>query len=333
MHLQKILWGLSLLFIIPGCRNERPESPLVEVSFTCSEPQTKAAGASEADEYAISRWTVYVFDTRSGWFRYGSSDDAAPVTLQLQAGRPYACVALVNWPPDREPNPSTVLSAGDLAGKTACLEENAPGRLLMFGEDRLIPVPGTSEKNIRVRRLVARLDVRGISLDCPEWSGKTILLRHIYVTNACKTTQYGMDLTSVSSARTNWYNTLGWHGGGDASESMDALLSDRDIDAVIDATHPYTVPHTYYFYPNPVEDDVHNPSGWSPRHTRLVLEAAVDGENYYYPITLPPVSRNQICRASGIVIHGPGSPYPEGAALADGSLSIDWEVADPIILE
>ena len=202
----------------------------MNVSFTLGGLQTKVTGAGYADESAVVRWTVFVFDTRSGWFRYGSSDDAAPVTLSLMAGKRYLCMALVNYPPGAL-NPAAVTSADDLANRVVALDENAPGRLLMFGEAALLPLTGGQVASIPVRRLVSRVDVQGVSVDFstwPAWAGKTLLLKHIYVTNAYRTSCWGQDLSSVSSQWSAWYNAMGWHGGGVASAGMDALLGDRD---------------------------------------------------------------------------------------------------------
>lgn len=335
MRLKKYLIGLMALLV--SCEKPSEEVP-VNVSFTLDGLQTKVTGVSYADESTVVRWTVFVFDTRSGWFRYGSSDDAAPVTLSLVAGKRYLCLALANYPLSGPGalDPSAVTSADDLADKVAALDDNAPGRLLMFGEASLLPSTGNRVASIPVRRLVSRVDVQGVSVDFsqwPAWTGKTLLLKHIYLTNAYKTTTYGADNDSVSPVCSAWYNTLGWHGGGAVSAAMDALLGDRDINTSVDALHPYSLSHSFYFYPNPVEEDDRRNDAWTPRRTRLVLEASVDGETFYYPIDIPPMERNSICAARNLVIRGPGFSHPEGGTVAGGILEVDWDTADPIILD
>ena len=325
---------LFILFCLLSCVKPSEEVP-VSVSFTLSALQTKVTGASYSDESAVVRWTVFVFDTSSGWFRYGSSADTAPVTLSLMAGKRYRCMALVNYPPGAL-NPAAVTSADDLANRTVALDDNAPGRLLMYGEKTLLPTPGVQVTSIPVKRLVSRVDVKGISVDFsswPAWTGKTLLLKHIYVTNAYRTSCWGQDLSSVSSQGTAWYNAMGWHGGGVVSASMDALLGDRDINASVDASHPYSAFHSFYFHPNPVEKDNRRTDTWSPRFTRLVMEASVDGETFYYPIDIPPVERNSVCAATNIVVHGPGCSHPEGGTVASNILEVDWDTAEPILLD
>ena len=306
------------------------EEPFVQVSFCLSGPETKVTGVSYDDESAVACWSVYVFDVSTDWFRYASSADASPVVLSLKAGRPYRCLALVNS------SPEGVVSADDLAGRMVSLADNAPGQLLMYGERTFIPVAGMSEVDLHVKRLVVKLKIQGISVDfssCPEWTGKTLLLKHLYVTNAYMTSTFGEDPLSVSPARSAWYNTLGWHGAANASATVDALLSDRNINASIDETHPYTTSHCFYFFPNPVEEDSFRTDIWSPRHTRLVIEASIDGNTYYYPIDIPPVNRNCVCLASNVVIHGPGWSHPEGGTFAEATVEVDWNTADAIILD
>lgn len=328
---------IGLLIVLFSCEKPSEEVP-VNVSFSLSGLQTKVTGVSYADESAVVRWTLFVFDMSGAWFRYGSSADAAPLVLRLQAGRPYRCLALVNCPLSGSGalNPATVSSAGELAGKVADLADNEPGRLLMFGEALLIPSAQTQSKTIYVKRLVSRVDVPGISIDfssCPEWDGKSLMLRHIYVTNACKTTTYAEDNLSVPSALTAWYNPMGWHGYGGALAGADLLLGDRDINVEIDAAHPYSTPHSFYFYPNPTEEDSHRTDVWCPRRTRLVIEASVDGETYYYPIDIPLLTRNAVCSASNIVIHGPGWSHPEGGTITGSVLNLDWDAAAAVTLD
>lgn len=325
MRLRRLLIGFLLL----ACTKPQ-EDALVSVSFRLCSQETKVTGATYADESAVTCWSVFVIDSSTGWFRHGSSADSAPVVLPLKAGRPYRCLALVNYPR------ADLISAEDPAGTVVSLADNAPGRLLMFGERTLMPVAGMSEVPLSVRRLVVKLTIRGISVDfssCPEWAGKTLHLRHIYVTNACLYSTYGEDPFSVSPARSAWYNTLGWHGGGSVSAALDALLADRDLDVALDEVHPYSDAHTFYFYPNPTDVDSFRTDTWSPRHTRLVLEAAVDGETYYYPIDIPALGRNSVCSATDIVIHGPGWKHPEGGTVADATVEVNWNTASAITLD
>jgi hypothetical protein len=330
MRIRKLIWGLLLLI---SC--SKPSAlPDAAVFLSVREAVTKVTDASYERESAVTRWTVFVFDTGNGWYRYASSEDAAPLSFSLRAGRRYACLALVN--PPLSLNPETVASADDIRGMTARLEDESPGCLQMYGECLLLPSSGTQRQEILVKRLSSRLELRGVNVDFsawPAWAGKTLQLRHIYVTNAYRTTAYGEDYASVSPLRSAWYNTLGWHAGESASAALDALLGERNLNAAIDADHPYTLCHTFYLYPNPVDEDSRLTSAWTPRFTRLVLEAEVDGETYYYPADVPAMHRNQACSVSSVVIRGPGSSTPEGAALTSDVFSVSWDGGEHIILE
>lgn len=326
-----LLWGLMLLLFSCG----KPAVPSgAEVCFSVRETATKVTGADYAGESAVMRWTVFVFDMAGGGYRYASSTDASELSLSLRAGRRYACIALVN--PPLSLNPGTVASADALREMTARLEDEGPGCFQMYGESMLFPFPGEQRHEIQVKRLVTRLEVCGVYADFssfPSWAGKPLRLRHIYVTNAYKASAYGEDPVFPSPSRDAWYNTLGWRKGETACPALDELLGDRNLDVRIDAAHPYTARHTFYLYPNPVDEDSRRTEAWSPRFSRLVLEAEVDGETYYYPADVPAMHRNQLCSISRVVIRGPGSSTPEGTALTSDVFSVNWDGGEQIILE
>lgn len=337
MRIEKYLIGL--LVLCSCVKPARHPAPSAEVSFTLSDHVTKLTGAPDGHESAVSHWAVFVFDTGSGWCRYGCSEDGTALSLSLTQGRRYECLAVVNYPRSgsRALNPPEIHGASQLRSCIAQLEENAPGYFLMTGERLLVPVARYAQLEILVERLVSRLDVEGIRVDFsswPDWASESLLLRHIYVTNAYKTAPYGDIGLQQSALRTAWYNTLGWHGGGDASAALDMLLSERDIDVLIDGNHPYTTRHSFYFYPNPLAEDDRQTLEWTPRHTRLVIEAEVAGTVYYYPADIPSsLRRNQRCSAGEVVIRGPGSSSPEGTTLARNAFSVEWDGGEKITLD
>ena len=81
------------------------------------------------------------------------------------------------------------------------------------------------------------------------------------------------------------------------------------------------VENAMYAYPNPTQSDnlegstgmYKGPEGgpWSIRPTRLVIEATLDGQLYYYPITLPSLEYNKSYEISNLVITRPGSDDPD----------------------
>lgn len=296
------------------------DSLLVNVVFSASGGSTKVTGVTDAHESAIGRWAVFAFDNSSGHYSRGTDSGGSPLTIQLIAGRSYTCYAMVNYPLTGAGafDPSAVRSPEDLIEKVAYLGDNTESALLMFGGSMVVPLQGvTQDVTINVRRLVSRIDLRGLSVDFtnPHLTHKSFTLRGIYVTNAYRSTRYGYDysFSEISDTRSAWYNTGGWHRGESPESGIDALLGDLNIGAVISAGNPYTVNHSFYAFPNPavLSDDIRTLGGWTRRCTRLVIEASIDSDIVYYTINVPGMVRNCIYAASNVVIHGRGSNDPE----------------------
>lgn len=299
-----------------------PDSLLVTVVFSASGKQgSKVTGVTDGDERNIGRWSIFAFDDESGSFHYETSESGGPLPLRLAAGRNYTCYAIVNYPESGVGafDPSRVRNPKDLTRKTAYLGDNRASSLLMFGSTGIVRLPQTdTDVTINVRRLVSRIDLRGLKVDFskkPSLAGKTFTLRSVYVTNAYRTTLYGDDysFSGLSSTRSAWYNTGGWHRGEMAEAGIDAILGDIGINTVISAGSPYTGNHSFYAFPNPapVSQDVQTMDAWTRRCTRLVIEASIDSDIVYYAITVPEMTRNHIYAASNVIIHGRGSKDPE----------------------
>ncbi len=329
-----------------------PDSLLVTVVFSASGKQgSKVTGVTDGDERNIGRWSIFAFDDESGSFHYETSESGGPLPLRLAAGRNYTCYAIVNYPESGVGafDPSRVRNPKDLTRKTAYLGDNRASSLLMFGSTGIVRLPQIdTDVTINVRRLVSRIDLRGLKVDFsekPSLAGKTFTLRSVYVTNAYRTTSYGADYTfpGLSETRSAWYNTGGWHRGEPADAGMDALLGDRGINAVVSAGNPYTGSHSFYAFPNPTTEaqDIRTMGAWTRRCTRLVIEASIGDDVVYYAINVPSMGRNRIYAASNVVIHGRGSNDPEIIDIDPDIIDVDlqpviddsWDGAGSIILD
>ena len=325
------------------------DEDLVTVLFSASGGHaTKLTGVTDAAETAIGRWALFAFDTETGWFRCESASGGSALPLQLRAGRTYTVYAVVNYP-ERGVGafvPSSVRTPSDITETVAYLGDNAPGALLMYGSTTVTPQPVAYDpeaaeepeperKAISVRRLVSRVDLRGLAVDFsgkPALESKTFTLRRIYVTNAYRTTRYGTPYTyaELSSTRSAWYNSGGLHRGEGTEAGMDALLVDGPIGRVVTAGSPYTGSHSFYPFPNPTpaSEDILTMDAWTRRCTRLVIEASIDSDIVYYAIRVPSMVRNRIYAASSVVIHGRGSNDPE---IVDIDPEVITATVEPVI--
>ena len=306
----------------PPVEHPKPDSLFVNVVFSVREHHsTKITGVTNENESDIVRWSIFAFEHGTGHFRYASSSSGSPLTLNLLANQRYSCHAIVNYPVSGTGafDPSGVRVPGDIMDKTAYIGDCSAQSLPMFGSTYAIPRPGMEDNvTINVRRLVSRIDIRGLKVDFsgkPRLSGKTFILRSIYITNVYRTTRYEQDymFTELSSTRSAWYNTGGWHRGETADTGIDSIVGDISINREVSADTPYNVTHSFYVFPNPtpLSQDIRTMEAWTRRCTRLVIEASLDSDIVYYAINVPDMERNQIYAASNVIIHGRGSNDPE----------------------
>lgn len=332
--------------------HSEPDSLFVNVVFSVlGNGSTKISGITQGDESHIARWCIFAFQDGTSHFRYASSSSGSPLPLKLLAGQRYSCHAIVNYPVSGTGafDPSAVRTPGDLMEKTAYLGDYSAGSLPMFGSTYAIPRPGMEDNiTINVRRLVSRIDIRGVRVDFsakPQLAGKTFILRSIYITNAYRTTRYEQDyaFSELSSTRTAWYNTGGWHRGEPADAGIDAVAGDISINRAVSADTPYNLTHSFYVFPNPtpLSQDIRTMEAWTRRCTRLVIEASLDSDIMYYAINVPEMERNQIYAASNVIIHGRGSNDPEIIDIDPDVLEVtlspvmddSWDGAGSIVLE
>lgn len=333
-HFLKTLLLLSSATCLSSCQEydssavgNRP----VKVTFSITDQPgyTRVAGAGEEDEAAVLHWSLLLF--RDGELAdYGSSDSTEPITRELEGGTYTAC-AVVNAPASFQPG--TVQSLEGLDGTVSDLEDHALPGLIMVGK-RSLRIPEDTEdgiQTIHVDRLVFKAGVRKISvrMEDPAVAARTFILQGVYLTNCPRKTRLGTDYTrtEIPSDQSFWANRMGFQ----SDASVNGLLSDTGIDATLPSGSSHSVPHYFYGCPNPVGtgSDTRSRSSWSPRCTRIVIEATIGGTTYYYPISLPATSRNKTYIAEEAVIRGLGSLDPEeevpGALEVDFSTSIeDW---------
>lgn len=312
---------------------------MVTVVFSVAgEERAKATGVSAASEVRIGRWAVFAFDQSIGWYRYATSLSGEDIPMNLVAGRSYSCYAIVNYSTSGTGafQPEHVKTPSDLTEKVAYLGDNSVGNLLMFGADTIVPEAGESgTRSICVQRIVSRINITRVAVDfseAPALAAKTFTLKHIYITNAYRTTRFGDDFpaSGLSGSRSAWYNSGGWHRGENGESSMDALLGGRNLNAVITQANPYTVTHTFYAFPNATKkaNDNHSMERWTPRCTRIVLEATLDDDTVYYWVNVPEMERNHIYTADNVVIRGRGSNDPEIYDIDPGVLDVSFNIRD-----
>ena len=296
---------MGILFLV-SCQEKVPAEQVPVTFSLMQEDGADGTRAESSGESEIRRWALLLF--QDGRFvDFSLSNSPGPITRTMPAGT-YVAYAVANYP-ESSFHPEAFRVTEDLTEGTVDLFDNTPGAPVMFGKTDLT-VPSGQSPSISVERLVCKAGIRKISVDLtdPSLAGQPFVLKGIFLTNCCRSTRYGADpsLENLSESESDWYHPMGQKLSGNA------LLAASGLDSAITPQTPYRVTHSFLYYPNPTspESDTHA-TGWSPRCTRMVIEAQIGNRTCYYPVTLPPISRNRTCMAEEAIIRRVGSADPE----------------------
>ena len=178
--------------------------------------------------------------------------------------------------------------------------------------------------SVSVRRLASRIVLRSIKNSLPNAAqAGSFFIEAVYLTNAAGDAPFSTD---PSYAVSSWYNKRGYQASNNlGSFTFDAVTDASSSPVKVNAGASYSVPHFLYAYPNASTDAsckaaayssltdaelglaagateaqrseaiqaLPLPDSWSPRSTRLVVKALIDGEHYVYPIPLPVLQGNR----------------------------------------
>ena len=296
------------VFLLAGChRAALPGEEGVDVVFSILGEETRVMGTD--GERAVDDWTLLLY--RDGRLvDAGTSVSGSSIRKKLVTGD-YTAFAVVNPPLSFVPTGYPELSS--LEAAESALVHNTPGRLVMAGSRTLsVPVPDGGTQRIGVDRLVCKAGIRKISVRFtdPILAARPFILKGIYLTNCYGKSRYVDDLESadIASDAALWHNRMGYR----SESAVNGLLAETGLSIPVTSESPHTQEHFFYYYPNPLPEALDSRSGtWSQRRTRLVIEAEIGGQIYYYTISLPPSRRNKTYIIEEAAIRKLGSRDPE----------------------
>ena len=279
---------------------------LVKLDLSLSSGETKSVGTN--DENRITNVQIYVFDD-SGDIEAYKMEKYTNQTVVSSAKTFVDCVpgtkkivAVANAPemPD-------VKSYDELSGKTSYLSDNGTKNLQMIGEIDL-DVTVATEITIPVSRIAAKITIASIKNDMAldYYKGMSFSITNIFMLNVVGSTGFLEDKEPET-----WYNMMQRADNG----SLRFLL-DRNSSTPINVNYSETVTftqeqeHAYYVYPNSTETDSSDQEEWCPRYTRMVLEARLGSDVYYYPVSIPDIERNTAYEVH-LTVTRPGSSLPD----------------------
>lgn len=277
---------------------------------------TKASGVNPLEEKRINDVQVFIFTSDGTLDAYES---AQGTTLQVRCtSGPKRMYVFAN-----APSLATYSAESALKSAVTRLSDNYAGAFVMVSGLKEVNVSaGNNSMPVVVSRVAARVEVAKITnaMSSAQHQGKTFKVLAAYLTNVAANTSY-----DLSALPTDYYNKMGYH-----SSEVDALVYDNYSGGIqLSWKQSISDPHYLYAYPNPASDDSTNGGSWSPRSTKLVIKASLDGVVYYYPIVIAtPLESNKSYKIEEMKITRPGSLSEDvPVSIADCSFTLtvsDW---------
>lgn len=295
----------------------------LKVSVASASTKTTTAWAEEA----ISSLCVFVFNADGTLDGYGSASSSS-LTLTCTTGAGKSIYAVTNKSITVSNEDSYTFS--DLEGVTTDLSDNSSSALVMSGWVVDKEIVASESVEVPVYRAAAKVSVDKIinSISDAAYTGKTLKITGIYLVNAVVGAYPLCDSLETYSSIT-WANKAEYV----KSTTYDTYLYDKMSETV---SSEYSTPHYFYCYPNPATENSADGEEWA-EPTRLVIEATLDGDTYYYPITITTedsesgetygVRRNTYYRFSSITIKLRGSTSPD-LPISDEEISFSVDVED-----
>ena len=223
------------------------------------------------------------------------------------------------WTVINGPDLSSVVRVADLRELKTMLEDNivsGTGKGFVMVGNRSWNVTPTSEDTpciIDVHRFAARVALTQLNVQLP--SGyENVKINNVMLINVVANQR--LDGTATPSV---WYNKKGLTASGaimDGSTGRSAEqpeLTFKTSGATVknNSSLPLTSPWYFYGYPNPtVSDSAEADGSFKAEQTRLVVSAEINGETFFYPVTLPTFERNKAYEVE-LTIKGLGSDSPD----------------------
>jgi hypothetical protein len=294
-----VIAALSFIAIFAACQKEMVNGyPSNErATLRISVPMDETKVISDANDAQVNHYQVFLFKDDYSLEDY-TSQTSPDVTLDCTMGRKYI-VAMVN-----APSMGDVLDYRTLTEKTSLLSDNSIGSFVMEGLTVIdIATTDPAKISVPVTRKVAKVELSSltVAIDMPQYSSLAFKVSSVYLINVSSEIQY---FPMQKTVPVSWTNQLAF-----VSEDANDLTYDDMGDFQVTESTPYTTKNTFYTYANLTDNDSFSTT-WSPRHTRLVVEAMLGDQVYYYPVTLPKLEQNKVYGVN-LKITRPGSFTPD----------------------
>lgn len=291
---KRIICAAMAAAAIVACEKKEAKLPGGDgqtVTLEVTVPVEKTKALTSASESAVNNCQVLVYSASSGVLETHEEAGSSSVTVTCTKG-PKQIVALVN-----APDMSSAVTYSQLLEARSHLEENSLQSLVMEG-CRTVDPDTTASVTVDVRRLVSKVRLVKVetAFEKEEYYDLGFRINSVYLINVAADKKWLADAGDPAE----WYNKLGYE-----SSDCDALLYDAVSGAALTKEDKiYDTEHVFYCYPNPNDEDSFEEE-FTPRPTRLVVEASIGEDTFFYPVSLPELKRNTVYDVS-ISVKRPG---------------------------
>lgn len=338
--MKKTLFAVAAIAALVACNKQAPDAGIRPAVPETSDAatltakivspfNTKATVADEESEAKVNAIDVFVFRTVSGGSvvdGYKRIEEFQDVVVPCTKGQ-RKIYAIVNSDKDL----SGVSTEAELCAIVSDLKNNhsadALTNFVMMGT-KDVEITSATTVEIAVDRLAARVWVKKITknFSAAGLQDSEFKIVRMYLTNVVNQINLGRDFVP-DATEAYWYNMMQYDETAEKVSEKDKFILRTGCAGIVPGTRTepgsvdLAVENAMYAYPNPTQSDnlegstgmYTGPEGgpWSIRPTRLVIEATLDGQLYYYPITLPSLEYNKSYEISNLVITRPGSDDPD----------------------
>ena len=306
--MRKFCWAALAALAAVSCSEKEADIPqggvgdeLVTFSVSVPGVETKSVGGSASVEKTIESLQVFVFN-RHGVYETSAVAAAGEASVTCTAGD-KKIVALVNAAAFDD-----VTSYQDLVARTIYLKDSGVGKLVMFGETTAV-VSAQTSVNVEVSYLSSKVVLESVVLEFENEEHKELdfAIEAVYLLNVA-----GDRKLVGESAPQVWHNL----GKLDSGSGLLSFLYDDVASVTLQSGGAgYSTEHYFYCYQNPTS-----------AKTRLVIEAKIDNELYYYPIDVNTLLPNNEY-SYRVKLTRLGTDTPDGS-LEEGTCSVTVSIKD-----
>lgn len=273
-----IIYICAAAILFSSCsREEKERQEQYQIQAVVLSPESTKADAMEGERF-IGNTFFYIFDDK-GEFVARYQSPVGTFSFYVTEGN-YRFYTFVNI----EQMIEAPANEAELLSQKISFTQNNPAAFVMHGFQEQY-ISRDDFVKIRVKRQMCKI-MYSVTVG---WENEGIINPTFHLEDVRVTNIPGvMDFTGTyqPSSEDVWYNKM-----GELDPETAAFFYVQDRRDILEY-ELYESPNVLYAFPNATVKDDRNLEIWSPRFTRLVFRAILDGQEWWYPVSLPDLKPN-----------------------------------------